>query len=72
LKERRVFHRQLSEALERLFPERIEEQLGLLAHHWERAGETERAVTYLRRAGEQAAGQFANAEAWLTSAVPST
>ncbi|NIV39984.1 MAG: hypothetical protein GWN58_64445, partial [Anaerolineae bacterium] len=30
-KERRVFHRQVAEALERLFPERIEEQVGLLA-----------------------------------------
>jgi predicted ATPase len=53
----------VAEALERLFPERIEEQLGLLAHHWERAGEGERAIEYLRRAGEQAAAQFANEEA---------
>jgi len=62
-RERRSFHRQVAEALERLFPGRIEEQLGLLAHHWERAGERERAVEYLRRAGEQAAAQFANEEA---------
>jgi len=41
----------------------VEEQLGLLAHHWERSEEREEAVHYLRRAGEQAAGQFANAEA---------
>jgi DNA-binding SARP family transcriptional activator/class 3 adenylate cyclase len=60
---RRVLHRRAAEALERLYPERIEEQLGLVAHHWGRAGERGRAIFYLRRAGEQAAAQFANAEA---------
>jgi predicted ATPase len=62
-RERRQFHRQVAEALERLFSERIEEQLGLVAHHWEQAGDQERAIHYLRRAGEQAAAQFGNAEA---------
>jgi len=62
-RERRLFHRQVAEALERLFPDRIEEQLGLLAHHWEGTGEREKAVEYLRRAGEQAAAQYATAEA---------
>jgi len=62
-RDRRLFHRQVAEARERLFPDRIEEQLGLLAHHWERAGEHPKAIQYLRRAGEQAAAQFANAEA---------
>jgi len=61
--ERRVIHQQAAEALERLFPNRIEEQLGLVAYHWEQAGERQRAIEYLRRAGEQAAAQFANAEA---------
>jgi DNA-binding SARP family transcriptional activator/class 3 adenylate cyclase/tetratricopeptide (TPR) repeat protein len=62
-RERRQLHRQVAEAWERLFPDRVEEQLGLLAHHWESAGEREMAGDYLRRAGEQAAAQFANAEA---------
>jgi predicted ATPase/DNA-binding SARP family transcriptional activator/class 3 adenylate cyclase len=60
---RRTLRRRVAEAWERLYPERIEEQLGLLAHHWERAGQAEKAAAYLRRAGEQAAAQFANAEA---------
>jgi len=60
---RRLYHRQVAEAWERLFPDRMDEQLGLLAHHWEQAGDRERAIDYLRRAGEQAAAQFANAEA---------
>jgi predicted ATPase/class 3 adenylate cyclase/DNA-binding SARP family transcriptional activator len=62
-RERQRYHRQIAQALERLYPERVKEQLGLLAYHWEQAGETEHTVVCLRRAGEQAARQFANAEA---------
>jgi len=62
-KERRVFHRQVAEALERLYPDRVEEQAGLLAHHWERAEEPEKAQHYLYQAGEQARRQYANQEA---------
>ena len=62
-RKRHALHRRVAEALERLYAGRVEEQLGLLAHHWERAGEAERAVQYLRRAGEQAEAQYAAAEA---------
>jgi predicted ATPase/DNA-binding SARP family transcriptional activator len=62
-KKRRVLHRRVAEALEQCFPERVEERPGLLAHHWERAGEAKEAVTYLCRAGDQAAAQYANEEA---------
>ena len=62
-KERRVFHRQVAKALERLFSERIEEQVGLLAHHWERAGDAEKATEYLLRAGDQARLLYAHEEA---------
>jgi tetratricopeptide (TPR) repeat protein len=63
MRKRRDLHRRVAQALEQLHPGRIEEQLGLLAHHWERAGDAERAISYLLRAGEQAAARFANAEA---------
>jgi len=62
-RKQRALHRRVAEALEQLYADRIEERLGLLAHHWERAGEATQAVHYLRRAGEQAAAQYANAEA---------
>ena len=62
-KERRVFHRQVAEALERLFPDRIEEQVGLLAYHWERAGDAEKAAEYLLRGGDQARLAYAHQEA---------
>jgi len=62
-KERRVLHRRVAEALEWLFPDRIDEQVGLLAHHWERAGEAEKAIPYLLKAGDQARALYAHAEA---------
>jgi class 3 adenylate cyclase/tetratricopeptide (TPR) repeat protein len=62
-RERRAYHRQVAEALERLFPEQVDELAGLLAHHWERAEEQEKAVGYLLRAGEQARVAYANEEA---------
>jgi class 3 adenylate cyclase/tetratricopeptide (TPR) repeat protein/type II secretory pathway predicted ATPase ExeA len=62
-KERRGFHRRVAEALERLYPDRMEEQAGLLAHHWERAEEPEKAQHYLYQAGEQSRRQYANQEA---------
>ena len=61
-KQRRVFHRQVAEALERLFPKRVEEQLGLLAYHWELAGDVQKAVGYLLRAAQRDVRQFANQE----------
>jgi len=62
-RKRCVLHRRVAEALEQLFPERVREQPGLMAYHWERAGEVQRAILYLRRAAERAAAQYANEEA---------
>jgi len=62
-RDRRACHRQVAETLERLFPEQVDEQAGLLAHHWERAEEPEKAIEYLLRAGEQARLAYANEEA---------
>ena len=61
--QRQVFHRRVAEALERLFPGRVEEQVGLLAYHWERAGDAEKAAEYLLRAGDRARLVYAHEEA---------
>jgi class 3 adenylate cyclase/tetratricopeptide (TPR) repeat protein len=53
-KERRVYHRQAAEAIERLFADRIEDQVELLALHWQRADEPWQATGYLLRAGDRA------------------
>jgi predicted ATPase/class 3 adenylate cyclase len=70
-RERRVYHGQVAEALERLYPERIEEQVELLAHHWEQAGQAEKAIRYLHQAGDKAVQQSAYQEgrAHLTRAL---
>ncbi len=60
---RKEFHLKVGEAIEVLFPERREEFLGLLAHHFEAAGAREKAAGYLVRAGDQARLAFANQEA---------
>ena len=41
----------------------MEEQVGLLAYHWERAGDAEKAMEYLLRAGDQARLAYAHEEA---------
>jgi predicted ATPase/DNA-binding SARP family transcriptional activator/class 3 adenylate cyclase len=62
-RKRRTLHQRVAEALEQSYEAHVDDSLGLLAHHWERAGDVEQAVHYLQRAGEQAAAQFANDEA---------
>ncbi|NIV37091.1 MAG: tetratricopeptide repeat protein, partial [Anaerolineae bacterium] len=62
-KERRIFHRRVAEALEKLFPDHVEEQAGRLAYHWERAGESEKAISYLLQAGDRARRLGASMEA---------
>lgn len=61
--QRQDIHRQAAHALEALFPDRVDELSALLAHHWEAAGDTERARHYLYRAGCEASCRYANAEA---------
>jgi class 3 adenylate cyclase len=46
-RERRSVHRQVAAVLERLYPDRTEEQVKLLAYHRERAGEPEKANVHL-------------------------
>jgi len=63
LERRKVFHLKVGEALEELFPDRVDEFAGLMAYHWERAGRPEKAVQYLLRAGERARRLHAHLEA---------
>jgi len=62
-KQRRGFHLQVAEALERLFPGRIEEQPELLAHHFTQAEAWPKAFLYLTKSGHKARRAFANHEA---------
>jgi tetratricopeptide (TPR) repeat protein len=49
--ERKELHRQVGEALETLYPDRRAELAGVLAIHFEQAGETAKAIKYLLAAG---------------------
>jgi len=63
LAQRKTLHRAVALELERLHASALAPYFGVLAEHWTRAGDTERAVTALERAGDQAHAIWANAEA---------
>lgn len=53
--QRRLLHRAVAEFYERNFsPEELEPHHALLAHHWARAEDTDKATDYLEKAGRQA------------------
>ncbi|MDQ2997526.1 MAG: tetratricopeptide repeat protein, partial [Chloroflexota bacterium] len=60
---RRELHRRVARRIEELNPERLDEQLALLARHYLLAEEWEPAFDYHLRAGRQAQGRYANREA---------
>lgn len=59
----RRLHRLAAETMENLYKIDIEPHLGKIAHHYERAGVSEKAEEYLERAGDYAAGEYRNEEA---------
>ncbi len=68
---RRTLHARIVEAIERLYPDRIGEQVDRLAHHASRGEVWEKAFAYLRQAGDKAAARSANREAvaWYEDAL---
>ncbi len=60
---RKEFHLKVGEALEELFPDRVEEFSGIMAYHFEAAESNEKALDYLQRAGDQARVAYAHLEA---------
>ncbi len=61
--ERRVFHQRVGQALEALFPDRLDEFAPLLAVHFAEAGQAELAAHYYILAGDMAFRLYANVEA---------
>jgi predicted ATPase len=78
--ERRVYHAQIADAIERVTPEIAEAQPEIVAHHLTEGGRVERAVPLWQAAGERAMSRSANREALhhletglnLLSAMPHT
>ena len=63
LAQRKVLHKAVGEAIEALFPDRLDELAATLAYHFERANLTDRAIDYLLQAGTRAARLSAGEEA---------
>ena len=62
-RERKRLHEFVGNTLVDLYPDRSDEMSAELAHHFEEAGDVERALDYLLQAGEQAGGRGALHEA---------
>jgi predicted ATPase len=60
---RRTLHARIVEAIERLYADRLDEQMERLAHHAVRSEVADKAVPYLYEAGTRAAQRSANGEA---------
>jgi predicted ATPase len=60
---RQRYHQRTAQVLEGQFPETVETQPELVAHHYTEAGFREQAVVYWQRAGRQALQRSANPEA---------
>jgi class 3 adenylate cyclase/predicted ATPase len=60
---RKELHKRTAEAIEVLFPDRLDELSATLGYHFERAEAREKAIRYLRQAAERAQATFANTEA---------
>jgi serine phosphatase RsbU (regulator of sigma subunit)/Flp pilus assembly protein TadD len=61
--DRKRLHLAVGETIEHLYPDRLDERAAMLARHFERAGDDERALKYYIKAGENALASFANQEA---------
>jgi predicted ATPase len=68
---RQEAHQRIAQALEERFPQTVESQPELLAHHYSQSGHISKAVDYLYRAGQQAVERSAYTEAvsHLTTAL---
>jgi predicted ATPase/class 3 adenylate cyclase len=62
-RQRRLYHRQVGEAMELLFPEQLDEQVIVLAHHFTEAGDDVRSLKYNTLAADTAYRLYANTEA---------
>ena len=60
---RRGLHLAVGEALETLYPDRLEALAPVLGHHFSEAGDRPHALHYLTLAGDSAASRYANQEA---------
>jgi class 3 adenylate cyclase/tetratricopeptide (TPR) repeat protein len=63
MQRRKALHRAVGQAIEELYPDRLEEHYVELAHHFSQGEVWEKAFTYCRQAGERALERSAHREA---------
>jgi len=63
IERRKQLHEHAAEAIESRYAERLDDHLGELAHHYRLSGNVLKALEYIGRAGQQAAGRSTHAEA---------
>jgi len=63
IERRRTLHERAAASIEALFPDRLDDYLPELAHHYGRSGNTRKAVEYLARSAQQAIQRSAYQEA---------
>ncbi len=63
LQRRKEIHGAIGLAIEELYSQRLEEQAPILAYHYIRSDQQNKAIQYALLAGDQAAGLYANTEA---------
>jgi len=68
---RKLLHERIGSAVEAVFAQSIDDHLSQLAHHYERSANTDKAVEYLDRAGQQAVmrGALGEAEVYFKQAI---
>ena len=64
LKRRKEIHEKIGQAIEKLYSDRLEEFYEMLAYHYSRSQNSEKAYQYLKLAGNKAARGYANWEAF--------
>jgi class 3 adenylate cyclase/predicted ATPase len=63
IERRKQIHERAGQALESIFANQLDDHLSQLAHHYSHSDNTDKAIEYLGRAGQQAVQRSANADA---------
>ena len=64
VKRRSEIHKRIGQAIEELYADRLEEFYEMLAHHYSRSNDLEKAYQYLKLSGDKAARSYSNWEAF--------
>jgi predicted ATPase len=60
---RQQLHREVAAAIERIYPDSLEDHVDALGHHYSHSNNAEKAIEYLSRAGQQALRRWAHEQA---------